>query len=278
MCGQKERNNLLKDNRGASLLFVLGIMMFLLVICTSVLVAAGNNVSYMVNQREYSQIQALDESIHRAIMFSLQANGEDDVEDPASLGLQLAYALYDARADFGAGLAMSGMGLVPDPDPDAPTGILLDYALLELRSNSRIRISRIEFSFVNQWVDIMEAVPALCLWVDDGLGGALHNCAAAGFCIAREPGQAWVDADLQVMVDIEVDFVRLGTPITRTASTRAVYSYTGGHLSEVADPDFDPWAWRQTEAAEGEEEDEAPALVFDDVGRWVLESYETIRN
>lgn len=307
MCMQKEQNieksqrkkgllaNLLSDNRGASLLFVLGIMMFLLVICTSVLAAAGNNVGYMVNQREYSQIQALDESIHRAIMFSLQANVADDVNAPASLGLQLARALVDAEAIGGLGPVTMENG----PDPGA--GILLDYSSVEAptladpsklgRSSSLVRIGSIEFLFIDQWVTIVDGVPAICLWVDeDGSGDPPHggaSCEADDFCIAREPGEAWVAATLQVTVVINITTPILGAAANRTVSTRAIYSYTGGHLLENPDDaDFNAavsagweWLWQPG--------DVGPPLTFGrvdsidsegNVGRWVLESYETIRN
>ena len=298
--------NLLKDNRGASLIFVLGIMMFLFVICASVLVAAGNNLSYMINQRDHGQIQAIDESIHKTIMFGLQDNINGGIENTSSLGWQLARALFDAADEFGEWLVpvvfTNCPVHTPNLDPacdECNEGIVFDYDGLAL-DDGRIRISRIELMFIDQRVDILEAEPGLCLWVDEPEGIDedgdpippppphldLEDHEDFG-CIPRIPKEAWVDVALQVTVDIRVNFVRLGTTISRTVRTRAVYSYEGGHLTEDEidedSDDEDYWEYISWLLYEWEGDDydpfEEPPLNFNgEVGSWVLESHETIAN
>jgi Tfp pilus assembly protein PilV len=82
----------LKRTSGASLIFVLFIMLFLMSIGVSTLAAAFANSGYIMRQSDYSRVRLLYESVHENIMHSLQVNPEDD----DYLGYQIAMAIFKA--------------------------------------------------------------------------------------------------------------------------------------------------------------------------------------
>lgn len=125
----------LRGRRGASLIFVLGMMLCLMLISVSVLAAATANARYSVNQREHDQILLLDNSIQKNIMYSLQRDESDD----NYLSFQLAKALYDAGADGGK---------LAEFDLD----MSIDLSSTEMTAAANL-------SFPQQTVDIMPAIP-----------------------------------------------------------------------------------------------------------------------
>jgi len=70
---------IIKSKSGASLMFVLGLMMLLLAIGVSVLTAASANYIMPLRQREHSRLLILEESVHKNIMHSLQTPGANNL-------------------------------------------------------------------------------------------------------------------------------------------------------------------------------------------------------
>ncbi|MCL2088290.1 MAG: hypothetical protein FWH14_02290 [Oscillospiraceae bacterium] len=83
----------LRGKDGASLVFVLGVMLLIMSIGASTLAAAGANTGFNLRQRQYSNIMLLNDSVHRNIMYSLQ----HDPADEGLLSYQLAMAAYQAN-------------------------------------------------------------------------------------------------------------------------------------------------------------------------------------
>ena len=87
---------------GASLLFVIGIMLFLLSIGGSVIAAASTNYGSNLRQNQYNAAVVLNDSIQRNIRFSLQTSpGTLPVPAQAftkSLASNLPLAMYAAEA------------------------------------------------------------------------------------------------------------------------------------------------------------------------------------
>ncbi|MCL2719529.1 MAG: hypothetical protein FWE14_12200 [Lachnospiraceae bacterium] len=293
---------LYKDNSGASLLFVLGIMLFLLAIGTSLLVAASTNVGYMTNQREHSQVRILDESIHMTIMFSLQ-----DSVNVNSLGRQLARALYEAQDLFDSG--GGGAGNLNDITITPDEIEFLDNAGNEINfANTNVRINNITFSFPVQAVNITEAVNwQELVWDDDpdwaGWPGWDDTFPDESFfnwfnwgdwenddnfpdlpdgvtIWRREPATASINAALHVIVEIAA--INRVSGNERMITSRAVYEYSDGflledlnsipltHVNSIGDIGglffaSSPNAAKYT-------------MNFADIGRWELLSYENIAN
>lgn len=86
----------LKDQSGASLLFVLGVMLMLLAAGASVLAAAFGNFGIGIRQENYNRAMLLGDSIHRNIEHSLvaRANAEN------SLARQIAWQIYENSGEL----------------------------------------------------------------------------------------------------------------------------------------------------------------------------------
>ena len=213
---KNEISKILKDKTGASLIFVLGIMLLIMAIGVSALVAASANTGFMLRQKEHNQILILDDAIHKNIMYSLQRDTASD----GLLSRQLVMAIYDARD--------------PDPPVSAPLAIFPDISLtisfdngLEAESN-HIKVKSITLSFpetLAEMVNITDPIPAVytpAVYDEEGL-----LVSESVLDKPREPKMATVNATMNVIVEISAD----GTIIT----SGAVYKYTGGVLSD--DPD-----------------------------------------
>jgi len=64
---------ILKNTSGASFLFVLGLMTFLMSIGISSLVAASANMGFMLQQRQHNQLMILNDSVHRSVFEMLKS-------------------------------------------------------------------------------------------------------------------------------------------------------------------------------------------------------------
>ena len=91
MCLKNRILTVLKSKSGASILFVLGIMLFLLAVGSSVMAAASANHGSNARQNRYNAALVLNESIQRNIRYSLQSTDEN------TLASNLTRALYDNR-------------------------------------------------------------------------------------------------------------------------------------------------------------------------------------
>lgn len=105
----------LHSKSGASLIFVLAIMMLLMAISLSALTAASAGVGIGVGKQSENQRELYSDSIQKTLMYSLQ-KGESlgiDSNDATTLGGQLMDVLYDkANAALGAGDTLGPFQLV----------------------------------------------------------------------------------------------------------------------------------------------------------------------
>jgi len=207
---------ILQDKTGATMMFVLGIMLLLMAIGVSALVAASANTGFMLNQREYNQILILDDAVHKNIMYSLQYDTSSD----DYLSKQLVMKIYAARA--------------PDPPESTPLVSFPDMSLdisfsngLEAESN-HIQVKSVTLSFPEKLVEminITDPIPAVFTPAEyDDEGNLISEKTLDQ---PREPKMATVNATVNVTVEISTN----GKIIT----SRAIYKYTGGVLSD--DPD-----------------------------------------
>jgi len=234
---------ILKDTSGVSLMFVLGIMMMLLLIGASLLVAASSNVGTNIRQNEFNRVMLLSNSIHRNIMYSMQA----DPENESLLANQLAWIVYNARDEDIDDIAL-GIDMDADIPDSMSVSIILSFPFHEVRtSESSDYVPGIEESGYDDegtWI-VIEAVPE----------------------ILRVPETAEINAEMLVTVVIESDaMVREGS---RLVTTQAVYEYRGGFLTD------DPDGIYQTNPDPTD-----PEMVFapDGFGIWSLISYETVES
>ena len=69
---------ILKNKTGASLVFVVGVMLLLLAVGVSALTAASSNAGFAQRQRQFNQVRILADSVHQNILFSLQSDPSDE--------------------------------------------------------------------------------------------------------------------------------------------------------------------------------------------------------
>jgi len=240
---------ILKGKSGASLVFIVGLALFLLAIGSSTLAAAYANSGYLSRQDEFNKINLLDKSIHENMMFSLQS----DPENKDLLGYQIAKAIYEANDPSNNAYNVNGL-------QDTLLAVLIAEVGEEpINLNTlpgNVRIQSITLSFPEQFVSINPAIPA---FYEEGSSTPLFE---------RQPKSATVNASM--VVEIEID--RVGGTTARTIITRALYQFTGGRLLEVGD----------TGAMEFIPEVLPDPLVIDDegtpggFGEWRLINYETV--
>jgi len=237
---------ILKDKSGVSLMFVLGVMMFLLAIGASLLAAASANIGANVRQNEYNRVIVLGDSIHRSIMHSLQA----DPEDENSLANRLAWIVYET----------------PDIVSQGSIELELDFDTTGNDSVPEYMTVTVSLSFLNREVLTTDAtgyVPEIPSFVDsDGI------TVEAVPEVPRMPETAAISADMLVTVVIEADGrIRDGS---RFISTQAVYEYRGGLLTD------DPLGVYATNP------NPPPSLPLefatDGFGTWSMISYEIIES
>jgi len=99
MCSKNRILAAIKNKSGASLLFVLGIMLLLLAVSGSLLAAASANYGSNVRQNQYNAAVVLNDSIQRNIRHSLQIPSTELSDFNASLASNLARAIYDASVE-----------------------------------------------------------------------------------------------------------------------------------------------------------------------------------
>jgi hypothetical protein len=204
----------LKDNSGFSLIFVLGVMALLMTIGASVLAAASANTGFVITQKQRGRSAALDNAVHKNIMYSLQHDPEDE---DSFLSAQLVRALYKARNDYDKGVygATGRVGLISlmvelDNDIDLVDG--------------DVNVNPIMLSFPMQSVMIVQPKPAIYEDIYD-IDEDGHDIVIGRELIRpREPKTAAVNATLTVTVEVDAD----GSITT----SRAVYEFLGGGLSD----------------------------------------------
>jgi hypothetical protein len=205
----------LQDKSGASVIFVLAVMVFLMAIGVSVLVAATTTgMNSPIQQKEHDILLLMQDSVHRNIMYSLQA-------DPTDLSAQIVKLIYDEREDIN--------------ELEIPITAKLD-------NGNHLDRTDVAFSFRNVNVAITDAVPAVLTLIPDEWAYDDFNYPYVltwklsfeeedngyGKSDPRLPQTATVNAEMVVAVTVtnENGFVM---------SSEAVYRFTGGKFSD--DPD-----------------------------------------
>lgn len=105
----RKQNRVLKiiaGNSGASLMFVLAIMLLLMAVGTSVLVSASSNMNAGINKQLENRLNIYADSMHRAILSSLKSASDETryiggggIGDyPATLSGQILGALYSGAS------------------------------------------------------------------------------------------------------------------------------------------------------------------------------------
>jgi len=235
---------ILKDTTGVSLMFVLGVMMMLLLIGASLLVAASSNVGTNIRQNEFNRVMLMSNSIHRNIMYSLQA----DPENEGLLANQLAWIIYEAHDDD-----IEDITLKLDMDADIPASmsvsIILSIPFHEVR--------------ISESSDYFPGIEGSDYYDEEGN----HIVIEAVPEVPRVPETANIKAEMLVTVVIESDaMIREGS---RLVTTQAAYEYRGGFLTD------DPFGMHQTNPNPTGLE---MAFAPDGFGIWSLISYETVES
>ena len=217
----------LKRSSGASLIFVLGIMMFLMAIGVSTMAAAAANAGYIIRQNDFNKIRLLQDSVHESIMFSLQ----NDPEEMNSLAYQLAMAIFNANDPDNPSYDPNGLeditfGTYTETGSDS-FRILIDGVQIG-NLGGRVNVVGIRFSFPEQHVAIRDAVDYIPQELDDGIPPGIITWEQD-----REPRAATVNARLEVELAI-----RSGGAGGRVITSVAVYEYTGGRLTDDPLGDF----------------------------------------
>jgi hypothetical protein len=212
----KKINTTLKCTSGASLIFVLGIMMFLMSIGVSTMAAAFANAGFIMRQNDFNRVRLLHESIHENIMFSLQ----DNYENPDSLGYQIAMEIFRTNDPTDPGHIPPLAPGVPAPGltGDRPLEVWIDGLPIG-NFGPRITVDSITLSFPEQFVNIMEAIPYIPLYPSGATGENVITQERL-----RVPRTATLNASMVVEIVI--------TSGERTITSIAVYEYTGGRLTE----------------------------------------------
>jgi hypothetical protein len=201
------------------MIFILGIMLFLLAIGVSTLAAAFANAGYIMRQTYFSRARMLHESIHENIMYSLQA----DPQNEELLGYMLAMAIYRANDPADPEYVLPPSPGEPSPGLADITDLVVALDGIPLENfGGRITLERVTITFPNQLINITEAIPAIA---QDPPGAAPANIIT--HARPREPRTATLNASMIVEVVV--------SSVGRTITSISVFEYTGGRLTD--DPD-----------------------------------------
>jgi len=200
--------SIFRERTGASLLFVLGIMMFLMAIGVSTMTAASANASYVFRQRDYSRAQMLDKSVHESILHSLQF----DAASQTSLSFQLADAVYKAN-DPASTTTYSASGL-------ADINLRVNVGGIDIYNTANlVHVVGVTLSFSDETVNITPPLPAIYELDEEGI-----KVDPPILLFSREPKTATFSARMTVEVEINAR--------GRTIISKAYYEYSGGKLTD----------------------------------------------
>jgi hypothetical protein len=115
------------DNKGESLLYVLGVMMFLVLICFSVTAAAVTSMRNVTLQKQYSDAMIMDYSIHKNIMYSLQADPNSGLAREFSRAIRDGAAFTTSGGETPLIINIAGTDIdTMDPDSKIEIMVLFD--------------------------------------------------------------------------------------------------------------------------------------------------------
>jgi len=251
-------HKILKCKSGASLLFVLGIMMLLLALGTSAIAAATANIGYNLRQREQNNIRVLTNSVHRSILHSLNVDLADpplatDDERENTLAYQILHMIIYAN-NREEGDAVRG-GIEELTLDVTLNGFPIYEGTVEL-AEVIVTFSEQNFS-ISTWA--RPYIPAIPVLVGDDVVDTIP-------AVQRVPKTVTVNAELVVTVVVRAGGAGLG--VERYVSTRAVFEYWGGILSD------DPGGI-YLNTADQNLPDEMD-LQIQEFGTWSMISYEVI--
>ena len=247
----------LKCKSGASIIFVLGIMMFLMAIGVSTMAAGASNAGALMRQNEFSRIRLLDKSIHDNIMFSLQADpGNEDL-----LGYQLAYAIFKANELYDNEIDPNDPSYVP------PLEIIDDMAIIINSGgdgeylydpdpgyvpSGTIHVSNVAFIFSEPDIVTNPAIEFDLILVYNPATDSYED---------HTPDRIPESATMSTRMTVEITI----TARDRDITSRAIYEYRNGRFIEV-------------DAIDSETGSPINVMVFDEngYGTWELVSYEVI--
>jgi len=191
---------ILKNKSGASLMFVLGIMLLLLAISASVLTAASANIGSNVRQNKYNTAIVLTESIHGSIKHSLEMTPFStdylDEEFENSLAYQIVQLIYS-------------------------------------NTNSEVPIETVKLDVDIPGVD-MSTVESIALEIpfqDVRFAGPVDAVPETIPPTARIPKTATINAQMIINVIVEIESASL-REAPRLITTVATYEFRGGLLSD----------------------------------------------
>jgi hypothetical protein len=208
----------LRRTSGASMIFVLGVMMFLMAIGVSTLSAAFANAGYVMRQSDFARVRLLHESIHENIMFSLQFNPEDE----SLLGYQIVMAILASNdEDDLDAYNVSGLS-------DIELDVTIDGTAIA-NFGGNITVQSVTLKFPDQFVNIYPAIPEIPQFPPNPPGVTLPDDEIITKHVPREPKTATVNASMVVEVVIS------SGAGNREITSIAVYEYTGGRFIEESE-------------------------------------------
>jgi len=235
------------------LIFIVGLALFLLAIGTSTLAAAFANTGYLARQNEFNKIMILDKAIHENMMYSLQA----DPEDENLLGYQIAWAIYKANDPFYNSDYEEGENNLKPVDD---FWVLIDdIEINEFIGTGVVFLESISISFPEQIVEISNPSPAI---FEDG------STTEVLVPFFRTPKTATMNARMIVEIVIVIE----SDASERTITSRAIYQFTGGRLSDDKDGDHS----NVGVDVDGNAIEFEMEFLPDGYGEWRLVSYETV--
>jgi len=239
----KKLSAILKNKSGASLLFVLGVMLLLMSMGASAMIAASSNVGSNLRQKQYNRAVILNDSIHRNIMHSLQPASAATFEN--SLASSLIMEIYK---EYERVNSTTPGALIPD-----------EIDLVMTLTGATISVDNdIKLSF---------------LYKDVKMAGPVDFIPEVGeFGIDRIPRTASINAQLTVTVSVEVASGMRFRVEDRIITSQATYELSGAVLTD--DPDK---KYMKTP------EDDVPDNLTMELdpnghGTWSLISYEIIES
>jgi len=123
--------SVLRSRSGASLLFVLGVLMMILLVGTSVMAAATGNIGINIRQERFNAAMLLSDSINRNIKHSLNVTPADAGFEE-SLAYQLVWAVFDAHEE-NAPLGEIELGVdIPGVDM-GDVAVTLEFPFIDVR-------------------------------------------------------------------------------------------------------------------------------------------------
>ncbi|MDR2571147.1 MAG: hypothetical protein LBD23_12795 [Oscillospiraceae bacterium] len=258
----------LNNKSGVSLIFVLGIMMLLMAIATSVLTAASANIGANVRQSNYNRAVVLSDSVHRNIRHSL-IDSEPGDEDSLAYGLVME--IYDKWVKDWIVNVPAG-----EPPRDPPRGNEADVpperlVLADIELDTvidvdldEIPVDDVEVTLEFESLQISGFGPVGAIFEDDEIDD--DGVEIPGERIFPRIPRTVNIRNVRMIVTVKVKIVGMSIE-DREIRTQATYRYSDGVFSDEESDDFD-------EDYQGDDYD-LDDMELIEYGNWRLVHYET---